>query len=111
MVCNAYLPPNFSKTGFPILIDEKLCVGCNTCVEACRSHLILPNYEQGKPPVVYYPDECWYCGCCVASCPKGAVSLRGALSQRVGWKRKDTGDYYRIGMKNPPPVYTKPPAY
>jgi NAD-dependent dihydropyrimidine dehydrogenase PreA subunit len=108
---NAYLPPNHSKIGFPIIIDHELCNGCNTCTEACRSHLILPNKEQGQPPLVYYPEECWYCGCCVADCPAGAITLRSAVSQSVGWKRKATGEYFRLGMKNPPASNTRPPVY
>jgi hypothetical protein len=32
------------------------------------------------------------------------------LNQRVGWKRKATGEYFRIGMKNPPPPNTRPPV-
>jgi hypothetical protein len=28
--------------------------------------------------------------------------------QRVRWKRKDTGEHYRIGMPNPPPPNTRP---
>jgi hypothetical protein len=31
------------------------------------------------------------------------------LNQRVGWKRKATGEYFRIGMNNPPPANTRPP--
>jgi hypothetical protein len=30
------------------------------------------------------------------------------LSQRVCWKRKDTGAFFRIGMGNPPPPNKKP---
>ena len=39
------------------------------------------------------------------------------LNERTGWKRKATGDgrratgeYFRIGMKNPPPPNTRPPV-
>jgi hypothetical protein len=32
------------------------------------------------------------------------------LNQRVGWKRKKTGAYFRIGMKNPPLPDTRPPV-
>jgi NAD-dependent dihydropyrimidine dehydrogenase PreA subunit len=32
---------------------------------------LAPNPEQGKPPVELYPDECWFCGCCVTHCPQG----------------------------------------
>jgi hypothetical protein len=43
----------------------------------------------GKPPVVLYPGECWYGGCCVAICPRpGAIELRIPLANRVHWKSK-----------------------
>jgi hypothetical protein len=32
-----------------------------------------------------------------------------AMNQRVGWKRKETDEYFRLGMKNPPPPNKKPP--
>jgi len=67
--------------------------------------------EQGKPPIVLYPDECWFCGSCVAHCPNpGAITMEHPLYQRVGWKRKDTGEHFRIGMKNPPPPNRKAPV-
>ena len=71
-----------------VQIDPDLCTGCNSCVKVCRSDVLLPNKEEGGPPMMMYPDECWFCGI---------------------WKRKETGEYFRIGMKNPPPPNTKPP--
>ena len=66
---------------------------------------------QFGPPVVLYPDECWFCGTCVEECPaKGAIRMEHPLNQRVGWKRKDSGELFRIGMKDPPPPYTVPPV-
>jgi NAD-dependent dihydropyrimidine dehydrogenase PreA subunit len=62
------------------------------------------------PPIVLYPDECWFCGTCVEECPApGAIRMEHPLNQRVGWKRKDTGQLFRVGMNNPPPPYTVPP--
>jgi len=64
----------------------------------------------GQQPVITYPDECWFCGACVEVCPvEGAISLNYPLNQRVIWKRKATGEFFRIGMKNPPPPNTRPP--
>lgn len=65
--------------------------------------------SQYLPPIVLFPDECWFCGTCVEECPvEGAIRMEHPLNQKVGWKRKETGELFRLGMKNPPPPYTKP---
>jgi len=104
---NVVIPSN------PIEFDEKICNGCNICVDTCQVDVFLPNQEKGRAPILAYPDECWYCGCCVMYCPngdKGAIYLRHPLTQKVRWKRKTTGEHFRIGMKNAPPPVLRPPA-
>jgi hypothetical protein len=32
------------------------------------------------------------------------------MMQRVRWKRKATGEHFRVGMKNPPPPNNMPPV-
>jgi NADPH-dependent glutamate synthase beta subunit-like oxidoreductase len=65
----------------------------------------------GRPPVAMYSDECWFCGVCVKHCPiPGAIKMEYPLNQRVGWKRKETGEYFRVGMKNPPAPDNRPPV-
>jgi NADPH-dependent glutamate synthase beta subunit-like oxidoreductase len=67
--------------------------------------------SQYLPPIVLYPDECWFCGTCVEECPvPGAIRMEHPLNQRVAWKRKDTGEMFRRGMKNLPPPNTRPPV-
>jgi NADH-quinone oxidoreductase subunit F len=67
--------------------------------------------SQYEPPIVLYSDECWFCGTCVEECPiKGAIRMEHPLNQKVGWKRKDSGELFRIGMKNPPPSNNRPPV-
>jgi len=105
-----YIMPNPSTPNDCITIDSTKCTGCNSCIEACRTDVILPNDEKKKPPLVVYPDECWFCGDCVQQCPSKAITMNFPLNQRVGWKRKSTGEYFRIGMKNPPPPNTRPPV-
>ncbi len=105
---DAYMVPNPLTPGQVILIDTAKCTGCNTCVEVCRTDVLVPNPETGKPPIVLYPDECWFCGCCGSDCPTGALHVEYPLNQKVGWKRKETGEYFRLGMKNPPPPNTRP---
>ena len=107
----AYMVPNPPTPNRAIDFDPGICTGCNLCVEICRSDVLMPNPEQRKTPIVLYPDECWFCGNCVEHCPvTGAIRMEHPLNQRVGWKRKETGEYFRIGMKNPPPPNTKPPV-
>jgi NAD-dependent dihydropyrimidine dehydrogenase PreA subunit len=110
---DAVMVPNPVTPGSPILFDENVCTGCNNCLEMCVMDIFMPNPEDGKPPIVMYPDECWYDGVCVKSCPlwqEGAITLNHPLNQRVRWKRKSTGEDFRIGMPNPPPPNNRPPV-
>ena len=73
----------------PVIFNQEICNGCNQCIEVCQVDILIPNPEKGKPPLVLYPGECWYGGCCVASCPKpGAIKLNIPLMNRVRWKEK-----------------------
>ncbi|MFX0039315.1 MAG: ferredoxin family protein [Promethearchaeota archaeon] len=75
----------------PIAFNPEICTGCNRCVEVCQIDIFIPNPEKGKPPIVLYPGECWYCGCCVSECPNlGAIKLNPLLMNRVYWKSKTT---------------------
>jgi len=75
--------------------------------------VFIPNPEKGNPPIIAYPDECYYGGCCVAHCPhfdEGATKLVHHLMQNVRWKRKETGEHFQVGMPNPPAPNLRPPA-
>ncbi len=109
---NVNLTPNPMTPSEAVVIDEELCTGCNKCVEACKTQTLMPHPEKDKPPVVIYPDECWFGGCCVAECPEGAITIKHPMNQGIGvsWKDKDSGELFRLGMINPPPkTYNKPP--
>ena len=74
----------------PIIYNKDKCVGCNKCVDICQVDLLIPNPEKGKAPIVLYPGECWYCGCCVMECSiEGAITLRHPLMNQVHWVAKD----------------------
>ncbi|MCL2124725.1 MAG: ferredoxin family protein [Oscillospiraceae bacterium] len=105
----AYLVPNPIAPTQPILIDPDKCTACNKCTVKCRVQTLLPNPEKGKPPVVVYPEECWYCGCCIEECKFGAMQMRYPINQRLFFKRKDTGEIFRVGGPDAPPQsYFKP---
>ncbi|MFC1825212.1 ferredoxin family protein [Thermodesulfobacteriota bacterium] len=107
-----YMVPNPPTPNMAVEFNTEKCNGCNLCVEICRTDVMMPNPEKGKPPIVLYPDECWFCGCCVSECRMdGAIKMLHPLNQSivVNWKRKETGEYFRLGMLHPPPPNTKPP--
>ena len=92
-----------------IVFDADVCIGCNRCLEVCRCDVLMPSAVKGEPPLLVYPDECWFCGVCVEHCPKpGAIRMEHPLNQRAGWKRKSTGQFFRVGMSDPPPPVTRP---
>ena len=108
-----YAVPNLITPNRPLEFDENVCNGCNRCVENCLMDVLIPNPEKGKPPIILYPDECWYEGSCVKECPlreKGAIRMNWPLVFKMRWKRKETGDHFRLGMPDPPPPNPKPPV-
>lgn len=89
--------PNIPTPSKPVIFSAELCTGCNDCLEICHMDVFIPNPEKGKPPIILHPDECWYCGCCVGECQvPGAIQFNHPLRQRVRWKRKDTGEHFRV---------------
>ena len=70
----------------PIEFNADICNGCNNCVEVCQVDLFIPNPLKGKPPIVLFPEECWYCGSCVDECPNdGAINLIPLKMNKVRW--------------------------
>lgn len=110
MSSNCYIVPNPTGPTLAVSIHTQRCVGCNSCANVCRTQTILPNPVKGQPPIVAYPDECWYCACCVEACPTGALEMHLPINQRIFYKRKESGEIYRIGADDcPPKSYFKPP--
>ena len=107
-----YMSPNPPTPNISVHFDAGRCTGCNLCVDVCPTDVMMPNPQKGGQPLVLYAEECWYCGGCVEECPNGAISMVHPINQRlsVNWKRKDTGELFRLGMKDPPPPNTRPPS-
>ncbi|MBC7093250.1 ATP-binding protein [Candidatus Bipolaricaulota bacterium] len=59
-------------------IDVGFCIGCGTCLEACRFDAVLPVGNKFRID----PLSCEGCGACAHACPVGAIELRPRLS---GW--------------------------
>jgi NAD-dependent dihydropyrimidine dehydrogenase PreA subunit len=93
----AYAIPNAPGPLAPVIIDPELCIACNKCVDICLMDVFIPNSKKGHPPIILFPEECYYDGCCVMECPEdGAIRLNHPLMQRVRWKRKATGEHFRV---------------
>jgi len=106
-----YAFPNIPSPARPVIIDPDICNGCNACVKVCVMGILIPNPKKGKAPLVLFPDECWYDGCCLFHCPEpGAIRLNYPLMWRVPWKQKETGELFWVGTKTPPPPNPKPPV-
>ena len=105
---------NIMTPSMPVIHDPKFCIGCNTCVTVCHQGIMVPNPRKGQPPIVVWPEECFACGVCVWFCPHGlearAITQNHPINQRVRWKRKATGEHFRIGMDNPPAPNMRPPV-
>ncbi len=104
--------PSFSGPCRVLKFDADKCVGCNLCVDACTLDVMIPNPEPGLEPIVVFAEECWFCGGCVQECPHGAITLIFPAKQRIStiFKRKDTGEEFRIGQKKPMPPNIVPPS-
>jgi NAD-dependent dihydropyrimidine dehydrogenase PreA subunit len=97
----------------PVERDANVCIKCLSCVEACMNDVHAPNPNKNEPPIVLHPDDCWYCGCCLMECPRreeGAIRFLWPMELELRWKRKDTGELFRVGMANPPVPNMTPPV-
>src|SRR3989304_4432009 len=59
----AYLVPNPATPGVPLSIDPKLCIGCNTCANQCRTDVFVHNPNRVPVGSVKAP--------CENACPAG----------------------------------------
>ena len=60
----------------PPIIDPDKCICCGTCADICPEDVFFGS-EEGKVPVVTYPEACNHMNGCVDECPvEGAIRLR-----------------------------------
>ena len=60
---------------YMIVIDEKTCSGCGSCIEACPNTLLGMNSES-KAEVTGDPSECLGCESCSSVCTTGSLTVR-----------------------------------
>ncbi|NCP07809.1 MAG: heterodisulfide reductase [Deltaproteobacteria bacterium CG_4_8_14_3_um_filter_51_11] len=64
-------------------VDEKRCIGCGTCIPACRYGAIgFQDTRQGRKAVVN-PVLCKGDGLCNAKCPTGAIYLKHYRDEQI----------------------------
>ncbi|MBQ7151479.1 MAG: 4Fe-4S binding protein [Synergistaceae bacterium] len=52
------------------VVDQSVCVGCESCVGACPVSAIAMDGGKAKVDA----DACIECGTCVSTCPVSAIS-------------------------------------
>jgi len=67
-------------------IDQKLCIGCGTCVETCPMDVFRMDDDSEKSTITYQED-CQICHLCRIYCPVDAITVSPAKCARpmVGW--------------------------
>jgi electron transport complex protein RnfB len=63
-------------------IDEKLCIGCTLCIQACPVDAILGAAKQMHTII---PELCTGCDLCVAPCPVDCIVMYPVTDDRTGW--------------------------
>ena len=72
---------------------------------------VLPSEERlAKGPIAI--TECFQqiaCNPCVAACPHHAILMVHPMNQRAVWRRKETGNLYRVCVENELEENKRPP--
>ena len=65
----------------PPLFDSEKCIRCGMCVRDCPAYILELDKKRDRTPRVIeeYRLECWHCGNCRISCPRGAISFEFPL--------------------------------
>lgn len=87
-------PAESIGTNFYATVEEKLCSGCEICLERCQ----LGAIEMADGHAVIKRDRCIGCGLCVSTCNAGAIHF---LAKKPEERREPPGSltetYQRIG--------------
>jgi len=75
-----------------IQVDERACVACEECIEACPTGVFTFDAAAGVPRVAK-PAECFGCLACSEQCPAGAIVHEG-VSESINFYH----DPYALNM-------------
>ncbi len=70
-------------SGAVCTVDEKRCMGCGACAEACTYGAIRLEEKRKREKAVVNPVLCKGCGLCNAVCPTAAISLKHYNNEEV----------------------------
>lgn len=78
------LDPAFGQEGprSVVFIDEKWCIGCTLCIDACPTDAIVGS---NKRMHTVMEDLCTGCELCLPVCPVDCIVLENAAGTKTGW--------------------------
>ncbi len=80
-VCRDVCPVEAIRdVGGHLAIDESLCTGCLSCVEACPHGVITTHAAWASP------RKCTQCGACAEYCPTGAIYDADIYTPEQAWR-------------------------
>lgn len=62
------------------MINNKLCIGCGRCVDACIFKAISAD-DEGNLTINH--DTCIYCGACKTACPARAIKIQREFEAQI----------------------------
>lgn len=71
----------------PPVVNEKTCISCGDCYEACQSDVFY-GFVPENIASAQYPEECWHCNACVSVCPTESITLRIPLPMMVLYQER-----------------------
>ena len=76
-------PANGIERERPVaVIDERACIGCTLCIQACPVDAIIGAAKQMHTVI---PELCTGCDLCVAPCPVDCIAMVSVTPGRTGW--------------------------
>jgi electron transport complex protein RnfB len=66
-----------------VVIDEKICIGCTLCIQACPVDAILGAAKQMHTVIA---DECTGCDLCIPPCPVDCIYVVPINTTTNNWK-------------------------